>query len=81
MKLEKTVDMMLSEDYIERFKAEYHQVKFRRNKLRKLIRDLNLGTCSFEPSCSIDLLVWQERTMSEYVYILERRASEENIDL
>lgn len=33
MKLEKTVDMMLSEDYVERFKAEFHQLVNRKNKL------------------------------------------------
>ena len=51
MKLEKTVDMMLSDDVIERFKAEYHQTVYRRNHLQKYIKECeadglnkNLGT-------------------------------------
>ena len=82
MQLKKTVDLMLSDDYKDRFKAEYHQIMNRANKLRKLIRDYKQGTLDFEPDCPIDILIWQLKTMDEYVYILKRRAEEyENIKL
>ena len=81
MELKKTVDMMLSEDYQERFRAEYHQVSHRANKLRKMIRKYSKDELDFEPKCSIDLLTWQLKTMDEYIYILKRRAEVEDIEL
>lgn len=81
MKLDKTVDMMLSDDYRERFKAEYHQLINRKNKLQKMIRAYNKDELDFEPKCSIDLLTWQLKTMQEYEYILKRRAEIEGVEL
>ena len=81
MKLDKTVDMMLSDDYQERFKAEYHQLMNRKNKLQKMIRAYNKDELDFEPKCSIDLLTWQLKTMQEYEYILKRRAEIEGVEL
>ena len=81
MKLELTVDMMTSDDHKERFKAEYHQVLYRRNKLKKMLSDHAKGTLGFKLTCSIDLLTWQLKTMDEYVYILKRRAEIEGIEL
>lgn len=81
MKIEKTVDLMLSDDYKDRFKAEYYQLVNRANKLRKMIRSYEKSELDFEPSCSIDLLTWQLKTMDEYIYILKRRAKIEEIEL
>lgn len=81
MKLDKTVDMMLSEDYVERFKAEYHQLVNRKNKLQKMLRAHAKNELNFKPKCSIDLLTWQLKTMQEYEYILKRRAEVEGIEL
>lgn len=81
MKLEKTVDMMLSEDYVERFKAEFHQLVNRKNKLQKTVRAYAKDELDFEPKCSLDLLIWQLKTMQEYEYILKRRAEIEGIEL
>ena len=78
-KLENTVEMMLSDDYKERFIAEYQQLVNRKNKLQKVIREYNKNT--FEPDCSIDLLTWQLKTMQMYEYILKRRAEVEGIEL
>lgn len=73
---------MLSDDYEDRFKAEYYQTVHRANKLRKLIRDHKQGKLNFEPDCPIDILIWQLKTMDEYAYILKRRAEEyEKIEL
>lgn len=81
MKLDKTVDMMLSEDYVERFKAEYHQLVNRKNKLQKMVRVYAKDELDFEPKCSLDLLTWQLKTMQQYEYILKRRAEIESIKL
>ena len=81
MKLDKTVDMMLSEDYIERFKAEYHQLVNRKNKLQKMLRAHAKNELNFTPKCSIDLLTWQLKVMQEYEYVLKRRAEVEGIEL
>ena len=81
MKLDKTADMMVSEDYTERFKAEYHQLIYRKNKLQKMLREYAKNQLNFTPKCSIDLLTWQLKTMQEYEYVLKRRAEIEDIDL
>lgn len=81
MILDKTVDMMLSEDYKERFRAEYHQLVNRENKLNKMVKAYREGTLDFKPKCSLDLLTWQLKTMQEYKYILKRRAEVEKIEL
>lgn len=81
MVLDKTVDMMLSEDYKERFRAEYHQLVYRTNKLQTLVGKMKNGTIDFKPKCPLDLLMWQLRTMQDYLMVLKRRAEVEKIDL
>ena len=81
MTLDKTVDLMLSDDYKDRFEAEYRQLVNRANKLRKMIRQYEKGELDFDPESPIDILVWQLKTMDEYIYILKRRASYEKITL
>lgn len=81
MTLDKTVELMLSDDYKDRFEAEYRQLVNRANKLRKMIRQYEKGELEFDPESPIDILVWQLKTMDEYIYILKRRASYEKITL
>lgn len=87
MQLEKTVDMMTSEDPKERLKAEYHQVLYRANKLRAYLRDWDSGKLAkeqgkkFKPVAPFYLLKWQLRTMEDYIYVLKTRAALEGIDL
>lgn len=81
MKLEKTVELMTSDDYQDRFKAEYYQLVNRANKLRKMVRAYEKDELDFKPNCSLDLLTWQLKTMDEYIYILKRRAKIESIEL
>jgi hypothetical protein len=81
MELKDTVELMISEDYQERFIAEYHQTKIRYEKLHKTIVKYEAGTLNFTPSCSIELLKAQKRAMSKYLYALEVRAQIENIEL
>lgn len=79
--LPNTVDLMLSENYEERFKAEYYQVRARREKLVKMIGDFYADRLDFEPVCPISLLTQQAEAMSNYMLILETRAIIEKIKL
>lgn len=73
--------MMQSEDYKERFKAEYYQTKIRYNKLHAMTIKYEAGTLNFEPSCSLELLNEQKKHMGMYLHALEVRAEIEDIDL
>ena len=81
MELKDTIEMMQSEDFKERFRAEYFQTKIRYQKLHATVIKLEAGTCKFKPNCSLELLKQQKRHMGEYLYCLEVRAEIEGIDL
>ena len=81
MKLQDTVQLMNSDDYKERFKAEYLQTKIRYEKLHNMVVKYQAGTLDFTPSCSIELLKEQKRYMGQYLYCLEVRAEIEKIPL
>ena len=81
MELKETVDLMNSEDYKERFKAEYLQTKIRYEKLTKMLVKMDAGTLDFEPTCSRVVLLRQKRAMAEYLNVLEIRAEVEGITL
>lgn len=80
MELKDTVDLMLSDDYKDRFRAEYHQLRIRYNKLATIVRKYEDGTLGFEPACSIEILRDQLNAMSGYLIILLTRAMAEGID-
>lgn len=81
MQLKDTINLMTSNDYKERFKAEYHQTLERFNKLYKLLIKHEAGTLDFVPSCPIEVLKEQKMHMDNYLHILEVRAEIENIKL
>lgn len=81
MELKNTIKMMVSDDYKERFKAEYWQTKIRADKLHKMLVKLETGKLNFKPTCPKDILVKQLRMIDDYANLLELRASYENIDL
>ena len=81
MVLRDTIDGMLSDDYVERFKAEFSQLHIRAEKLGKMLRDYEDGTLRFTPKCGAELLYHQLNTMREYELVLARRATIENISL
>ena len=68
MPLKNTVDLMLSDNYKDRFRAEYYQTKERYQRLHLMIIKYEAGTLDFQP-------------MGEYLYVLEMRAQLEEIDL
>lgn len=81
MDLMDTVAMMGSEDYKERFKAEYIQTKIRYEKLHNMIVRYEAGTLDFMPSCPLNLLKSQKTAMGNYLFCLEVRAEIEGIKL
>lgn len=81
MELKDTIAMMQSDDYKERFKAEYHQVKIRYDKLNAMTVKYEAGTLDFTPSCSLELLLHQKSMMGQYLHDLEVRAEIEGINL
>ena len=81
MELKDTIELMGSEDFKERFRAEYFQTKIRYDKLHSMIVKYEAGKLNFTPKCSLDLLKNQAKAMGEYLYILEIRATIEGINL
>ena len=79
MELHDTINLMLSADYIDRFKAEYCQLVIRRSKLKNTIEKLERKTANFDPLTPIDLFKQQLLNMNEYCYTLEVRARYEGI--
>lgn len=81
MELKDTVVSMNSEDYKERFIAEYCQTKIRYDKLHKMCIKYEAGTLNFKPNCSLELLKEQKAYMGNYLRMLEIRAEIEKIPL
>ena len=81
MKLIDTVEMMNSENYKERFRAEYFQLDIRINGLSNMLEKYKEGTLAFTPSCSYEVLYTQLVHMKNYKRSLEERAKIENIIL
>lgn len=81
MKLNETIEMMNSDDFKERFKAEYYQLDNRIKGLDNMLGKYKEGLLSFKPKCSYELLYKQLIFMIEYRNILEQRAMIENIEL
>ncbi len=79
--LETTVELMMSEDYKKRFKAEYYQLSIRLTKLLQMLTKWDLGTLPFTPTCPRSIYDMQVRAMSDYKALLEARAVMENVKL
>ena len=77
--LSETVELMLSEDYKERLRAEYYQLRIRYQKLKNLLDKWNNDELDIEPSCPKGLLMWQLHDMESYLYHLGERAKYEGI--
>lgn len=79
MELRDTIELMTSEDFKDRFKAEYLQLLIRYEKLQNMI--YNYNNLEFKPWCSRDVLFEQLVYMKLYLGMLQTRANIENIDL
>lgn len=83
--LEDTSVLMTSEDYKNRFVAEYAQTKIRYEKLKNFCNRIEAaklaGTEEPKHDCSLELLRSQQRIMGEYLHIMEIRAVIEEVEL
>ena len=81
MQLKDTLEMMNSEDFKERFKAEYYQLSIRLDGLTSMLIKWENNMLDFEPKCSKETLENQLVFMQGYIGILRLRAEIEEIDL
>ena len=81
MELKDTQALMNSDNYAERFKAEYWQTKIRYQKLLHTCVKYMAGTLTPIPKCSLQLLEDQKSLMGRYLCCLEVRAELEGINL
>lgn len=95
MELKDTIEMMQSNDYKERFIAEYQQTKIRYEKLKAFNNKIEAAQrMSFDPfaqiakrveapkhDCPAEMLREQQNIMEQYLHILEVRAAIEGITL
>ena len=79
--LNETVELMISSDYKERFKAEYYQLAYRIEKLEEMVKNWDKGLLSFKPTCDRAWYTLQLYAMKQYLQILEMRAERENVDI
>lgn len=95
MNLSETVELMNSNDYKERFKAEYYQTKERYERLKRFNTKIEASErMQYVPyytgypdiekpkhDCPLELLQQQQHLMGEYLHVLELRAVIEKIEL
>ena len=79
--LKDTAELMCSEDYKERFIAEYQQLKIRYQGLKNMLDKWNDGELGFVPTCTRGIYVRQLMSMENYLYVLYDRAQIEGIDI
>ena len=81
MVLKDTIDLMVSEDYKERFLAEYQQLKIRYDGLCNMIDKWDKNELTFTPACPRSTYNLQLSAMEDYLTVLEARAVMEGIEL
>ena len=81
MQLKDTIELMTSEDFKERFKAEYYQLSIRLCSLTSMLIKLENNMLDFEPKCSKETLENQVIFMQGYMDLLRLRAKIEEIEL
>lgn len=81
MELKDTIKLMQSEDYKDRFKAEYWQTKIRADKLRTMLAKYVSYELDFKPNCDFHTLHNQWCYMNDYLEVLEERAGIEGVKL
>ena len=81
MELSDTIEMMTSEDYKERFKAEFYQLKIRYEKLIAMLDKWDNGELLFNPTCPREMYEKQIKGMEIYLDVLKDRADIEGIEV
>lgn len=81
MEFKDTIELMQSDDYKDRFKAEYWQVADRYKKLSVMLVKWDKGELNFTPTCPRSTYNMQIKAMTDYMAVLEIRAVAEGIEL
>lgn len=81
MELKDTIELMQSNDYKDRYKAEYWQVADRFKKLSAMLEKWDKGELAFTPTCPRSTYNMQIKAMADYMAVLEIRAVAEGIEL
>lgn len=76
-----TAILMKSDDYKERFIAEYKQLVIRYKGLKKMLDRWDKDDLAFIPTCSRSTYNMQIKAMTDYIAVLEARAIIEGITL
>ena len=79
--LNETIELMMSSDYKDNFKAEYYQLEYRYKQLKKMLEDWNADKLSFTSACDIDIYTSQIVSMGYYLNVLRQRAEIEDVEL
>ena len=79
--LKDTINAMISDDYKERFVAEYQQLIIRCKSLKAMLEKWDKSELDFTPTCPYGIYKIQIEAMEHYIDILETRAVIEDIDL
>lgn len=79
--LKDTVELMNSEDYRDRFVAEYKQLVIRYKGLMNMLDKWDRGELNFEPTCPRSTYNMQIKAMTDYIAVLEARAVMEEVTL
>ena len=77
--LKETVSLMTSDDYRDRFKAEYYQLEARYLKLHNMYE--NWDNLTFKPTCPKCWYEKQLKAMLDYLTILITRSVSEDVKL
>lgn len=81
MTIQDTIPLMNSDDYKDRFRAEFYQLQIRIEKLSLMLDKYFNKELDFEPNCDYDLLHEQLVHMVAYKNVLLERARIEKIKL
>lgn len=81
MELNDTIKLMESDNYKDRFKAEYYQVEIRYEKLGEMLKKYEKNELDFKPKCSYSLLLNQYKVMGDYLALLRLCAGIEEIEI
>lgn len=76
-----TAILMKSDDYKDRFIAEYQQLVIRYKGLKNMLNKWDRNELPFTPTCPRSTYNMQIKAMTDYIAVLEARAVMENIDL
>ena len=81
MELQETIELMISDNYNNRFRAERYQLDIRINKLQAMLEKYRDNKLDFVPKCSYELLSKQLEAMINYRDCLLEREIIEDIDI